>query len=116
MQKLEEEKYAKENFVKQQEPQKDLERHARGLVYNIALLVAISLRQSPSSFECEEGRSFKVGINVIVMCRWNSCVNMIYVGEAEEGHFQKENESCNGTWCNNVRTYIGDLGFKWWKC
>jgi hypothetical protein len=45
-------------FVKQQEPQKDLERHARGLVYNFALLVAISLRQSPSSFECEEGRSF----------------------------------------------------------
>jgi hypothetical protein len=64
MQKLEEEKYAKEIFVKQQEPQKDLERHARGLMYNIALLVAISLRQSPSSFECEEGRSLKVGISV----------------------------------------------------
>jgi hypothetical protein len=46
MQKLEEEQYVEKVFVRQQEPQKDLERHARGLVYNIVLLVTISLRQS----------------------------------------------------------------------
>jgi hypothetical protein len=44
--------------------QKELERQVGGLVYNIALLVMISPLQSPSSFDCEEGKRFEIGIDV----------------------------------------------------
>jgi hypothetical protein len=37
---------------------------------------------------------------------------MIYVGEAKKGHFQEESENCDGTWCNNIRTYMGDPRFQ----
>jgi hypothetical protein len=37
-------------------------------VYNIALLEVISPLESPSSFECEEGRTSKVGIRGVVQC------------------------------------------------
>ncbi len=45
-----------------------MERHARGLVYNITSLVAISPLESPSSCEYEEGKRFEVGIGLIDQC------------------------------------------------
>jgi hypothetical protein len=39
----------------------ELERHARGLVYNITSLVTISPLESPSSCEYEEGKRFAMG-------------------------------------------------------
>jgi hypothetical protein len=35
-------------------------------MYNIVPLVVISPLESPSSFECEQGRRFEVGIGVVV--------------------------------------------------
>jgi hypothetical protein len=37
-------------------------------VYNIALLEVFSPLESPSSFECEEGKMSKVGIRGAVQC------------------------------------------------
>ncbi len=40
-------------------------------MYNIVLLVAISPLESPSSFECEEGKRFEARVGVIVQCANN---------------------------------------------
>jgi hypothetical protein len=48
-----------------------MEKQAKGPMYNITSLVTISPFESPSSFECEEGKRFEARVGAIVQCANN---------------------------------------------
>ncbi len=80
MQKLEKKEYVAKVSTREQKVQKELERQVGGPMYNIALLVMISPLQSPSSFECEEGKNLKEGlVQTKFKCWYDLCDPWIYL-------------------------------------